>query len=951
MQIIKIFFRILIFIISISIIGLAFWPVAKWYYEANPLKGTDFYYTATLVNHLKNNPLLPSFKWLSIWFSGWSFLSNFPILQYYLILPLTYFINLISAVKIWMIVSSLLYFLGSYLVFKRISKNVALSVILTIGIIYSTGFYGALIWGGSLPSFATQSFLPWIIYSIIIYLDNGNKKFLAIACILSGLAVISHPQMVIAYIIPSSVILFIFSFSKLSFFTRFKSLIFYGLMIFLIGLPILYSSMGSALSSLVVKYNIVDSSIQSITSNNNPTDPESGLMDGKPDVNLVLIRTNPIFFVLLEFIGIIYFAHIILSKNKKIFIFNIIPYLLIVLFYIFYVILYSNGISIYHGGWYRLFWSMSFWSGLLIAVCWGEIQHIYKQQIQNSFIFNTGLIIVNILIAVSGFFMLMQIIPTFQKINQNLYSLNSSAFPDLLNKISSDNDVARFKQNLVPTWLNPDNKNYRLYIADQTINIWWNTYFSMPLARGYLDQPVSFVNRGYTFWMDAAFNYETKSRQNELTGLFNYPESISQNNAEFMLDWYSIKYFEAADSLVAIKEIYPYLKSSTFIKNDQEIFFDRTPEKPVGQRLHFYEIKDEFVSPILLGINSPTLGIVASDKGYETIIRSLADANLGLKKVIPLKLGSDLNKISNQDLQVFDALLIYDYQYKNKSQAFGILEKFVKSGKKIYIDSGIDNKEVVDQNLPAIFPITKFERAQLGRVWNLNFYNNDINKDVDINKFSPPLFGDDEWNFSYPQQNGDIRQNSQILIANFEKPILLSQNLGQGQVLWSGMNFPYHVTRFHNEEEIKLWRNILNILLPQNTNSISEFNANYITDEKRIIKLKNTSGVLFKEESYPGWSAKIENTNMKIYAAGPSYPGFMYVHIPDNYSTKESSVIFEYHGSPINHLLVSVALLIILLLLDIIIFSGALIINRIKNILNNLNKFAFSWWNKDDDKQ
>ncbi len=168
-RLISVIISLVFHLLVLGIIIAAFYPLAKWYFDAKPLWGVDFYYTVTLVNIIKDHLQLPWMQWLSVWFTGWPYLSDFPLLIYYFLLPLVKFMDLIPAVKLGMLVSAVILFAGSYAVFFRLSKNHGLAGVLSVCGIYSVGLYGGLMWGGSLPAFATQAFVPWIIYCLLFY--------------------------------------------------------------------------------------------------------------------------------------------------------------------------------------------------------------------------------------------------------------------------------------------------------------------------------------------------------------------------------------------------------------------------------------------------------------------------------------------------------------------------------------------------------------------------------------------------------------------------------------------------------------------------------------------------------------------------------------------------------------------------------------------------------------
>ena len=687
--------------LAIIAVVLAFWPIGKWYFESKPLWGVDFYYTVTLTQLLKENLGFPASVWNHIWFAGSPFLSNFPFLHYYFILPFTFFWDIISSVKLWMLASSILFFIGSYAVFWRLSKNFILSLVIAIAGVYSVGVYGALTWGGSLPSYATQAAFPWSLYFALKHLQTEHKRVFLMLCLVTGLAILAHTQTVIVYIYPAVAILYFFWFrKKRKFSTRIKYFFTYLAISFLIGLPLTYKNLEASKSFLVTNaYKVASSTARA------PTDlADAGIAFNRAQPLRILTDTHPLLFLLLAIVLAVFLIGLFFRQVRSR-LRSVLPVFLIALWFSFYIWIFSYGISIYHGGWYRLFWSVPIYTGMLISALWGSIRRTH-------WLIKTNLNIFILIIASLFFFrptilheltrpdILARLVKPdtfgenyFREVRGELIapgtislisarSEPSSAFPDVVSLKIDPSDKDELKRELVPPWLEADSSDFRLYEADQTLNIWWNSYFKMPLLRGYLDPPLA-STRGYTFWVDASLNVDTDDGSHQLAGSFGYPEDIAVNNTLFLIDWYAIKYFEAGHAgPTSYSPLPEFLLEEKYLKNSQKLDFNEARFRKGNEELNYFEIKDEFVSPILMGTNTPTLGIIASDAGYETIIRTMADMNMLISRVIPIKLGQYIDQIPSGDLSNIDSLLIYDYKYKNKNKAFGILSKDADKAKK-----------------------------------------------------------------------------------------------------------------------------------------------------------------------------------------------------------------------------------------------------------------------------
>ena len=124
--------------------------------------------------------------------------------------------------------------------------------------------------------------------------------------------------------------------------------------------------------------------------------------------------------------------------------------------------------------------------------------------------------------------------------------------------------------------------------------------------------------------------------------------------------------------------------------------------------------------------------------------------------------------------------------------------------------------------------------------------------------------------------------------------LLAGGEYGQGRVVWSGFNLPYHMTyQEKNVQEARLFQQALQWLFGDESTPAPSYQAEFINPEKREVTLNSgANGVLFKESYFPEWQASFVTEDGKqslpIYQAGP---GMMYVPLDGK---SPGTVIFEY---------------------------------------------------------
>lgn len=940
-KVLTIFLTCIIHLLAIGLIIYSFLPIAKWYFNYRPIWGVDFYNTVSLVKILGDNFTWPPSGWVYSWFAGFPLLSGYPLLHIYLLLPLTRYFDLLFSVQLWSMVTTGLFLIGAYFLFFILSRNFILSAILTIAVAYSGGVYQTLTWAGSIPAFATQAFFPWVLVFVVLYLKRLNLRYLLAAALIAGLSILGHQQIFIAYILPSVTILIFLSFTKMwAIWSKIRTFLIFLLISLLVGLPILSFSLRGGVGVIIGRSYQSGLSTTSVPQDQGKIDIANF---NKAQVQRIISDNNDSLFIFLAITGVFFMLALLITRRFYS-ILQVLPFVTMAAYFAFYIWLFGQGISIFHGGWYRLFWSVPIWIGVVAGAFWGEADHLISEFLRSKILRATLFVCLNLTILVSGFLLLYQAHP--MTIGKIIYrSQASSAHPDVLNLRIKKNEQLQLKSKLLPAWIDGDNVNFRLYDGDQTVNLWWNSFYNMPLARGYLDPP---SERGFLFWLDAALS-ETDG-QPQLVKSFHYPFETALSNALFLIDWYGIKYYEGGHEGDAFTPFPKYL--SNLIAKEEVVDLNSEKYHKRNVFLRFYDIKDEYSLPILTATNAPTLGIFGSDQGYETVVRAIAEKdNINSQKLILLKLGRDVDAYDLKTLKKFDALYLYDDDYKNSEKTVKRLTKFIEEGKKVFIETGVEIKQSSGQ-LPEIFPVTSNIRKGMGKEWALEILNQTLGKDVDFTKFSPPVFDESEWKISFADES-DLRSNAQIILKNHGKIVMASQKIGNGEVIWSGMNFAYHVTRNHNLEEAKLFKNILSQLVNLERKPTPPYQTKFISATKREIESDGAKGILFKEQAFPGWriqllgNVKDKNKDLPIFKAGPATPGFIYVALPDSGKVK---VRFSFGGATRDKILTLASVLIAVVITEEVILGG-LTIGKLRKILwLKLKKKLRFWWEKEDEE-
>ena len=972
MKKLSLLFSIVLNLVCIGLVTYLAWPTLTLYYNQKPALGIDLFLSVNFVTFIQNHLIWPWAGWHYVWYGGMPFGQSYPLFHYYLIQPLLHWFSAVQAVQVYVLASIVLYFIFSYLLFWQVSKSRGLAVILSVATAYSFNLWSALYWAGAVPYTATTFLLPLSLYLVVLAYEAENRKYIYLAALLSGIFILAHPQSFLSYTVPITAILILFFGSKkvkIFAWNKWLTLLVFGLIIYFVGFPQMkgtqvfeiFQTIFGTFSKVGIQGANQSGGVMSAAKETYGTPIERAFDFYR--------KSNPLFFYSL-FIGAVAvfsttFLAVVLRRKVSHYLKLLVASFLVVLYSLIYLYGFALGITPFAGGWYRIFWPFATVFGFLVAVFWkistdnleiilGRLEKkLYRTII--GWVFGS---ITSAALLFYGISFLQSTYTAFEKETLSYFS-ESSAFPTALSLNIKKGEWPEKLPKLVPDWLNPNDLNYRLYDMDATVNIWWNSVFKMPLARGYLDASPpgdGGINySGWQYWQNVTLT------KDEVYKVWGVPKNLAKNQAKFLLDWNAIKFVEGAPGL----DRNYAAPLSSYVVNDPDLLArsekvsvfrpgktSQTPGLPNitdhYQDLTYYEFKDEAVSPIYNASNAPSVLMVGDAVGQDTLMRDFAFLNFNSKKAILVQWNKPIDDLKDEELKNFDLVILYRYKYNSARNAFGKIEKYVSEGGNLFVDSGTEQRESNSSNLANIFPFYESERKSLGKDWDWQIGENQITKSINFKKFGEPMYDSSEWSFSYP--TGNLKGGASVLASNHGKPVLLDYKLGKGKIIWSGMNFPGHLQRFKTDDEVKLFKNILFYFKDFSLDQNVKVTFTRPSPEKAIISGSGAKAILFKETAYPGWKLTVnsggKSKGVPIYQAGPMYYGYMYAFLPQEMQNKPFEAKFEYKGEFSSKFAYLVSILSVLVILDYLFISG-----RASKVTRKFIKPASrklgEWWEKE----
>ncbi|MFA5070501.1 MAG: hypothetical protein WC528_04445 [Patescibacteria group bacterium] len=882
-----------------ALIFAAFYMMARVYYGYYPPLGNDFYHSFNLSNYFKDNLTWPPGSWRYIWQYGGPTIIAYPWLNFYLVQPVIHFFGVFQGTMYYFLATLFLYGFFAYFLFYRLCKSYLVSIGLAVALLWSASTWRLLI-AGSLTLTANQLFLILTLLLIFIYLQNKKLIYLLLSAMVAGISIISQSGSGSPFIVPLGFLIIWGTWGEKEGFWRaskIKHSLIYLLVAGLMASYYLYFTFINVLASRATR--------------------EISDWITKEAFTSIITKTNPMILVLF----VILLPVVIIGKKLKVSLRKIMPVIFAFLYLILFNLATVIGINPYSSSlpppenWFIL----TLLIALAVAIFWGEAKEVIRSHSRQWLVGFITLAIFLLLLTPFGYWQSLNILQTYDKSNAV-----AGAPADAIHQAVVKGDFTALEK-AIPDWVDKNNINERIFSSG--LDLWWNAIYKTPLTGGYDQVLVNDINTNYINWTNELFNGSQLKR-----GL---PAAIAKNSLLFHIDWLAIRNIEFVSGFS---------------------YYDDPDIVDLGHRLGDYQIlgvnKNNF-SPIIRPTNTPSLLVVADQEGYDTILRILAQENLNSRYIIPIKGPEYIDKLSDHDLMPFDAVLLYDYHYKKEKnfqkvpqEPWQKLAAYVKAGGKLFIEGGSDVKEsdisnLPDGTLPEVFPVARTTRDQLGSEWQTEIKDNSLFSGIAVKDFGKLLYQDSPWKLSYADLN-QVKDGAEVILTQKGEAVLAQQKLGQGEVIWSGLNLPYHIQSYNNLAESHLFNHLLGKLVILKEEELSPFDWQRPTAENIMIGAGNYKGVLFKEYFYPGWQAKQGQDDLKIYSAGFD---FMYIPVRN-----QAPFSLHYKGDAKYWIMFIISLVTIFLILIYLVFGRGLSLACRKLFrLNKIKKKTTSWWEKDEE--
>lgn len=329
-----------------------------------------------------------------------------------------------------------------------------------------------------------------------------------------------------------------------------------------------------------------------------------------------------------------------------------------------------------------------------------------------------------------------------------------------------------------------------------------------------------------------------------------------------------------------------------------------------------------------------------------------------------------LDRYSVEELKNFDALALHGYAYSNPQKVSKTLADYVRQGGKVFIDTGWqytvpdwESDDPLD-----IIPLKKLSWKNLGKASDYSLEDFEIGGTLDLSQFGPLDYQGEPWSVSTSEKS-DLRTGAQVILSVNDYPLVAAYKLGEGRVVWSGMNLFAHAKQKEAlyREEVTLLKNLFAWL---NEDSLVEnFSVTYQRDHPDKVEftveedVPNGGFLLWKEAYHPDFKASLVTsnespvTNLPIYRAGP---GWALIKVPE---LKEGEkIVYEYKTPLVEKASSALSFLTLFFLIPLYLAEGILLREKslalrlftkleekLHFIFFELPRKPLDWWGKKDE--
>lgn len=304
-------------------------------------------------------------------------------------------------------------------------------------------------------------------------------------------------------------------------------------------------------------------------------------------------------------------------------------------------------------------------------------------------------------------------------------------------------------------------------------------------------------------------------------------------------------------------------------------------------------------SSLVTATSRPVVLVIGKPKtdAYLTVFKLANEGMLSFSDALLVQGKGKVDDYDLDELELFDVLVLYGYDYRNGPKAWELLEAYVRRGGSLYIDTGWEFwiPEWEFETAPDVLPVERITWTDYGMGGEYELGTAEITPDIETSLFKPLDWEGGPWTVSGASLT-DVRDWGQVVLSASGRPLIIAGNYGEGKVVWSGMNLMAHMSYLGlNEEELKLAGNLLDWLTDgKGGNDFETYAIERNHPDEVVLRFRSTSAdtmwIYWREAFYPDWHAYLSDDQgereVPVYRAGPGLMAIPLKSVPELFSVR-----------------------------------------------------------------
>lgn len=217
--------------------------------------------------------------------------------------------------------------------------------------------------------------------------------------------------------------------------------------------------------------------------------------------------------------------------------------------------------------------------------------------------------------------------------------------------------------------------------------------------------------------------------------------------------------------------------------------------------------------------------------------------------------SSNIDDYTDADLSRYSGVILLGYQYHDQGTAWARLDRYVRGGGHLFIETGWQyvDPDWDSASAPAFLPVGSMRWGALDPSAPVQV---DGAADTQFGRFA---YGGGGWGAS---SAATVRQGATELVRSGDHVVAARWEVGQGRVLWSGMNLMAHDAASGSTDENRFLAEQLAWLFTPAPGAGSQLTIepSWNGGDQVSLALQASNGpslVLLKESLFPGWTARL----------------------------------------------------------------------------------------------